>query len=441
MNVALLETIDRKRKELDALLPMSPENEARLERKFRLEFNYNSNHIEGNTLTYGETKLLLISGETIGKHPYRDLQEMKASDLALKITKDLAADKEHPLTESAIRYLNEILLAEPYWKEAKTADGQPTRIKVIPGNYKQHANGVPLENGEEISFVSPRETLIKMPELISWFREEEEKKELPLVVLAATLHFRFVSIHPFDDGNGRISRLLMNYVFYKNGLPPVIIKSDDKKNYLRSLREADAGNLDAFIDYIAEQLIWSLDLSIRCAKGEEIEEAEDWKKQLKVLSAGLNDKEKTIVQKDLGTVKNIIDNVCEPLKNFISSELQDIKELFQSFYSTLFTPVITTHGTANVTRDIAHWANNNAFIEIQLEFFDFKRNGINSFSIRSTIQFDFERYRYLIRINNSQKTLLTKAYNEVLSEEERRTIVNKIGKEIIGEIDYKLKQA
>ena len=100
------------------------------------------------------------------------------------------------------------------------------------------------------------------------------------IVLATKLHHDFVLIHPFDDGNGRVARLLVNYVLLRSGYPPVIIRSDDKPAYLTALRLADAGELNAFIDYQAHALRWSLDLAIRAAKGESIEETSDIEKEV-----------------------------------------------------------------------------------------------------------------------------------------------------------------
>ena len=103
------ETIDALKKEWDSLQPLSAENEARLWKKFRLEWNYNSNHIEGNTLTYGETELLLIHDRTTGDHQMRDYIEMKAHDLGIAHVQTLAADRRI-IGETDIRDLNKIIL-------------------------------------------------------------------------------------------------------------------------------------------------------------------------------------------------------------------------------------------------------------------------------------------------------------------------------------------
>jgi Fic family protein len=437
MNLSLLEIIEIKRQELEDLLPMSAENADRLDKKFRLEFNYNSNHIEGNTLTYGETKMLLFFDDVKGEHTLREFEEMKASDVAFKMMLEAAADKERPLTEHFIKELNRILLVRPYWKDAITADGQPTRREILVGDYKKQPNSVRLENGEVFHYASPEETKAAMGDLVAWYREEEEKKDLNPAILAALLHYRFVSIHPFDDGNGRISRLLMNYVLYRHGLQPVIIKSADKPNYLRALHEADGGDLDAFIDYISEQLIWSLDLAISCAKGEEIEEVDDWKKKLKVLKAGLENEEKNLIKKDVDNVAKIIKSVCLPLMEYLTNELREIENMFLNSSSVLFSP-FQPDTLGGPRADIFIRAYSNGYTEIHMDFFDFKKNGVNSFSLQGKVRFNFETYAYTITIDNNSKMLLKKAYETVLSEYERKIIVSALAQNIISEIEYKI---
>jgi Fic family protein len=276
------EKIDQLAAELKSLQPLKPEYQQKLDKKFRMEFNYNSNHLEGNTLTYNETELLLIFEKTTGTHSRREQDEMEAHDVAWELINEWAGDREHPITEAYIKNLNKIILVKPFWKDAITPDGQSTRRKIDIGDYKKYPNSVRLQNGEIFEYASPAETPIKMQELIDWYRSEEGV--LHPVTLAAMLHYKFVAIHPFDDGNGRISRLLMNYVMLKNELPPVIIKSSDKHNYLNALNIADSGDYEPFIRYISEQLLWSLEISIKAAKGGNIDEPGDLDKQVSMLN-------------------------------------------------------------------------------------------------------------------------------------------------------------
>src|ERR1700761_3286777 len=138
----LVERIEALNSNLKRLQPLSAELQEKLDKKFRLEFNYNSNHIEGNTLTYGETMLYLIFDKTTGDHEGREYEEMKASDAALKMIQDYAADEERPLTEAFIKDLNRIILVRPYWSNAITPDGQPTQRMIAIGDYKKQPNSV-----------------------------------------------------------------------------------------------------------------------------------------------------------------------------------------------------------------------------------------------------------------------------------------------------------
>jgi len=324
-----IEHIDRLAQTLAELQPLPPEYQQRLDKKIRLEFNYNSNHIEGNILTYGETKLLLIFDKTTGNHELREYEEMKAHDVAFELINYWAKDKERPLSEMAVRNLHEKLLVRPFWKEALTADGQPTRRLIKIGDYKEQPNSVRLQSGEMFHYASPQETPMLMGELVQWYKDEEEKKTLHPVALAALLHYRFVCIHPFDDGNGRISRLLMNYVLLRHHFPPVVIQSADKRNYLFALNQADTGNIDAFVTYIAEQLIWSIELSVKAAKGEEVEEQGDWEKSLKLLKNKLAGGAKEVELKHSPeTLSIVMKNSLVPLVEAWEEKLKKIDPLF-----------------------------------------------------------------------------------------------------------------
>ena len=320
----IFDYIDQLSATYNSLLPMSPENQRRWDKKVRLEFNYNSNHIEGNTLTYGETELLLLFGETHGSRPMRDYEEMKAHDVAFQKIKEWATDTETPLTEQDIKNLNQIILVQPFWKDAITPDGQPTRRQITVGNYKTQPNSVRLPNGELFEYTAPQEVPIKMQELMEWYRDEQTT--LHPVTLAAMFHYKFVCIHPFDDGNGRVSRLLMNYVLLAHKLPPVVIKSSDKQNYLHALHLADTGQYEAFIRYIAEQVVHSLEMAIKAAKGESIEEPDDLDKEIALVARQLQHQE---TYKTPQQVLNVFHWAQQKLLAPCEAVLQKFDKLFQ----------------------------------------------------------------------------------------------------------------
>lgn len=318
----LSKQIEQLEKKLKNLLPLKKEQEEILWKKFRLEWNYNSNHIEGNTLTYSQTKLLFLFGKTEGDHDIREYEEMKAHDVAIKMVQQ-EADEKRPLTERFIRELNEKLLVEPFWKPAITESGEETQKQIIPGQYKTSPNSVRTATGEVFRYASPEETPAMMNDLVQWYRDALETENVDPVVLAAELHYRFVRIHPFDDGNGRVARLLMNYCLFYFNLPPVIIKSTEKDQYLTALNKADTGNRDAFHEYIGQQLVWSLNLNIKAAKGESVEEDEDLDKKIALLkreaTIKLNQHSKSI--KTPTSILQLCNNFLQPIKNNLSEKL------------------------------------------------------------------------------------------------------------------------
>jgi Fic family protein len=124
-----------------ALQPLTPENEARLWKKFRLLRNYHSNHIEGNTLTYGETELLLLRDQAIGNHGHRDYLEMKAHDLGIEHVGGLVADLDRLITESDIRDLNKIIhnqravVSNPYSKPILAEEADKLTAEILASTF------------------------------------------------------------------------------------------------------------------------------------------------------------------------------------------------------------------------------------------------------------------------------------------------------------------
>jgi Fic family protein len=219
--------------------PLKEDDQTRLDRMFMLEFNYNSNHIEGNTLTYGQTELLLLFGRVVGEAKMKDLEEMKAHNVCLKMTIEEAKEKDKPLTEYFIRTLHQTMLREDYTVYRQLPGGETTSYVVHAGCYKTRPNSVITPTGERFEYASPEETPALMADLVSWYNSAEAEGELSPIELAALFHYRYIRIHPFEDGNGRVARLLMNYILLRHGYPQIVIRSKNKKTYLEALGRAD----------------------------------------------------------------------------------------------------------------------------------------------------------------------------------------------------------
>lgn len=219
--------------------PISERDRERLSRRFTIDYNYNSNHIEGNTLTYGQTEILLLFGKIVGEAQVRDIQEMTASNVGLKMMSEEALLKEMPLTQNFIRTLHQTLLREDYTVYRELPNGVQTSYVIHAGQYKTRPNSVITRYGDRFEYASPEETPALMTDLINWYNSEEEIGKLTPIELAALFHYRYIRIHPFEDGNGRIARLMANYILSRHGLPMIVVRSRKKQDYLEALHQAD----------------------------------------------------------------------------------------------------------------------------------------------------------------------------------------------------------
>ena len=187
----------------------------------------------------------------------------------------MAADVLVVDDEADIRELHKMLLVEPYAMPAITLNGTPTTRRVEIGRYKTVSNSVQTSTGAIHFYATPEATPARMGDLMAWYRRVWGTGELHPLLIAATFHFRFVEIHPFDDGNGRMARLLLNLILMQAGYVPVIINTNTKAEYLLGLELADSGELAPFITLVGRNLLQSLALFLRGAQGKPIDEPAD----------------------------------------------------------------------------------------------------------------------------------------------------------------------
>ena len=219
--------------------PLTEAEQQMLSMRFTVEYNYNSNHLEGNTLTYGQTELLLLFGKVSGEGHLKDFNDMKASEVSVRMMTEEAANKQEPLTQNFIRTLHHTLLRENYTEYRTLPNGVQTSFVIHAGQYKTRPNSVITRYGDRFEYASPEETPALMADLVDWYNEAEQKGELSPVELAALFHYRYIRIHPFEDGNGRIARLMVNYILSRHGWPMIVVRCRKKQEYLEALHQTD----------------------------------------------------------------------------------------------------------------------------------------------------------------------------------------------------------
>lgn len=210
---SILQQIDRKKTELDRCRPLTEGELERLNEEFTIEYTYNSNAIEGNTLTLRETDFVL-KGLTIDQKPLKDHMEAVGHKEAFDYVRELVKEKV-TLTESIIKQIHYLVLADK-----KDDRGVYRRVPVrIMGALHEP--------------VQPYLIATKMEQLLVQYEESDEH----IVTKLARFHIEFERIHPFIDGNGRTGRLLVNLELMKAGYPPIDIKFTDRISYYNAFEE------------------------------------------------------------------------------------------------------------------------------------------------------------------------------------------------------------
>lgn len=237
----MFEVVDNKKKILDGKRPFNKQIVKNLKEYFDVELTYNSNAIEGNTLTLTETKVILQDGITIGKgKTLKEHLEVINHKEAIEYIEDIVA-RNIDITERVIRELHYIILKSINNENA----GRYRDVNVLISGSDHRP---------------PEHFLLthQMNDLIQWY--EDNKNSLHPIALSAEFHHKFTFIHPFIDGNGRCGRLLMNLILMRNGYPITVIKIEERNEYMVALEKASVENdLSDFINIVTRAVDKSLD--------------------------------------------------------------------------------------------------------------------------------------------------------------------------------------
>ncbi|GGH19581.1 Fic family protein [Mucilaginibacter phyllosphaerae] len=423
----VLQEIDALKKQIDNMRPLPPDIEGRVMQKLRLDWNYNSNAIEGNKLSYGETVAFLMEGITAKGKPLKDHLDIRGHNEAIHFLTELVKD-ERGITESDIRALHKMILVERYKVDAQTADGKPTTKWVEIGEYKSMSNHVQTATGETHYYATPEEVKLKMPELIEWYNELKQNKEIHPVVAAALFHHKFVAIHPFDDGNGRLSRILMNLILMQDGYPPAVVRMDDRKNYYSLLSRADNKDAWPFVEYIVEQLQRSLEFYIEAANGDDINDDEDIDKEIALFKMELQNEVITDEKKSESVVKRVFEKNIKEIIEKIFNKSSSFDEFFESHQR--FLDYLTTENQQKISRRDSGKESNWIFTDLNFDdcesiticcFFKKFKNK-KEFDVQVRWSVNFLSYNYTI-VNALQNELLSKTYYESISNQEKQDLI------------------
>jgi Fic family protein len=246
-NPTLLTQIDALKARLDRIRPLAPDLVENLREVYNIRLTYHSNAIEGNTLTQSETQIVIEKGITIGGKPLKDHLEAINHVEAIDFIRDLAMD-ERAITEWDIRQIHGLVC-----KGDRGAGAYRTVNVMAAGSNYRYPDA------------------IMVPEMMQGFGDWlHSNPALHPVEIATEIHYRLVTIHPFQDGNGRTARLLMNLSLLRSGYPIAVIKTEDRSAYIDAIVAWQSGGDNSALKETIARCVESSLVEILSLAGEEV---------------------------------------------------------------------------------------------------------------------------------------------------------------------------
>ena len=414
--------------------------------KFRLDWNYYSNHLEGGTLTKEETRSVMTDIIDVRGKSMKDVAEMRGHDhIITDIIKIGQGDNR--ILEKRIKDIHTAIMYEEIIKN---------RHKI--GVWKTKPNHIINYKGEKNDFTKPENVAEELHNLLDKTNAKldlffaDKKTEHPIII-ATKFHIEFLSIHPFYDGNGRTARILSNLILISCGYPPIIIKNDVKDTYYKLLADIQVygGNINLLENFLSERLLNSQQLILNALDGKDIEELDDVDKEINLFKKDFANKDE-VIQKTDEVVYNTYKSSISPLLILFLKKHEQFEDLFvkketlslvnkdSSDRNNGFIFIddwIMTHEKSwyfkNPNGGTEHFDN----FKFEISFKGFKKDGLNTFDIHNSVFIEFTEFKYKVVY---EFNFVEKLYSEILTELEIKQIVNASVKDLLKRIKSNIKK-
>lgn len=409
----------------------------KIQYRFRLDWNFNSNAMEGNSLTREETRSVMVNNITIDGKPLKDIMDMRGHDNV--VTNILRTGK------------GELSFSEKRMKEMHAAiiyEDDPVQKKKV-GQWKSENNFLTNYRGEKFNFVPWNDVPESMHKLVDWVNGECDKVKrgevasLHPAILAFEFHLRYVTIHPFYDGNGRTARLFMNLILISFGLPPVIVKVEEKERYNQYLADIQAygGSSDLFYEFMCGLLIRSQEIILSAIDGKDISQPDDFENELILIQKRLKESPNAVIKKSTDAVMDVFEKSLSPLLEALFTKMSKINPLFAESHISVTTNtkyVAVTHFQAlndEIKRSIQE--NEPYKITVAFRWNGFVGAGVNAFAKQYDLIIDFDSFNYKIYYTSTDtrdhKSVI-KLYSEQVSAEEKKEIIDNASNKVLVDI-------
>lgn len=419
--------------------------------KLRLEWNYTSNSMEGNSLTKRETRTVMVGLVDVDDKPIKDIMEIRQHDAVISTIMKMGKG-ELNISETRIKQIHKGIMYEE----------DPEKLKYV-GEWKNTDNYIYNTAGERFDFVSHTEVKEKIHLLINWLNTEKEKitqgknNTTHPAILALKFHLDYLTIHPFYDGNGRTARILSNLILIAYGFPPLYIKEDEKQKYYQYLTDiqSNGGSPDLFFDFMLGLLLRSVQIITDAIEGRSMEDQDDIDNEIALFKLSLDKKNERKGIRSLDNVFKLIENSAIPLFQKFLSKLSQFDDLFHTHETRMIyntenqqTYDLQTRSggfalsTAQFPSSLLSWTErpktyDGNLTNIGIEYFLKGYKQATPFDLPVFLYFRFDEYTYSLFSNEPDNTdhfYLEKNYDYILNETEIHDIVNEITKVVFNTI-------